>query len=525
MKFIVFLIKMKTLVIFIAAFVCVATSTSTAMTLEEAVCLMLEFEPELNGVEYDTLSLREDQRIARSELRPKVTLTGSSGWSKRNRSLDGILQTKTSLFQRQIGVSVRQLVFDGGTARNQTRASRNAYLAQQYLEKAMVEDRVVDMAEVYLEVIRGHRQVVLAEKNADNHRQIRDMLRERVAAGGSRTDLALIQGRLGLALNTLSTQRLQYQLATGRFERLAGIPPEGLVYPKIPVIPVSMKAVDVSKNHRYLAAAEALEAAKHRSLATKGLNRPKIYADAGFSAGQDVIGINGTDNEARALLVGSWDIFRGGYNKAMNARSRFQVGKYEELYRSGDIERYYDLNVAWQERAGSIASVEAMKKYSTELSSVADDYEEQFSVGRQQLLNILDVQSEFYTASSQLLNAKFDVDIGAYRILRVQGKAAEHILGPNACGKNIPSSGKGTVQPNWVLQKGKTDPDSRVAVTQPDLMTGRFDTDGPGAEMKSPRQTYYVERAQLPVEITEDAKPRGGVFRLFKRGGKNPRTK
>jgi len=517
MKFFVFMIKSRSKILLAAFFLIPLTPSAVdAITLEEAVCMMLEFEPELNGVEYDTLSLREEQRIARSELLPKVSLSGSAGWSKRSRTLDGLVNTGDSLFQRQIGISVRQLVFDGGTGRRQARASRNAYLAQQYLEKGMIEDRVVDLVEVYLEVIRSRKQVALAEKNAANHRQMRDMLAERVAAGGSRTDLALIQGRLGLAMNTLSTQRLQYKLATGRFERLTGKTPSKLVYPKIPTVPETMDAVDVSRNHRYLAAMEALEAAKHRALANKGLYAPKVYLDAGYSRGQDVIGINGRDDEARALLVGSWDIFRSGYHKAMNARSEFQVGKYEELARSGDIQRYYDLNVAWQERAGSIASVEAMKKYSNELASVADDYEEQFKVGRQELLNILDVQSEFYTASSQLLNAKFDMDIGAFRILKVQGKAAEFIMGPDGCDRCL-SSGKELVQPNWVIEKGPTDPDARVPVTQPDLMTGRFDSDGPKAKMKSPHQSYYMERAQLPVATSSDSKPKGGVFRLLSR--------
>jgi len=108
-------------------------------------------------------------------------------------------------------VSIRQLVYDGGNARNQARASRNALLAQQYLEKAMIEDRVVDLAETYLEVLRTERQIALAERNVANHRAMRDMLQQRADAGGSRADVALVQGRLGLATNQLATQKLAYR--------------------------------------------------------------------------------------------------------------------------------------------------------------------------------------------------------------------------------------------------------------------------------------------------------------------------
>ncbi len=488
-----------------------------ATTLEQAVCNMLEFEPELNAVEYDTLSAREDQKVARSELLPRITANASAGWSKRDRDLNGITQTGDSLFQRQIGLSIQQLLYDGGTAKNNALASRNALMAQQYMEKGMIEDRIVDLVEVYYEVLRTRRQIALAERNVENHQQMRDLLKERVAAGGNRADLALVQGRLGLALSTLASQRLAYNLAAARFERLTGRQPGSLKHPSKPKLPSKPSSVDLSNNHDYLAACEALEGAEHRAQATYGLNKPKFYFDAGVSAGRDVIGIGGTDNEARALVVGSWDLYRGGYNKAVQAREHFQVGKYEELKRSADIQRQYDLNNLWQQRVGSMSTVGALEKYATELSNVTVDYEEQFKVGRQELQNILDIQSEFYTATSQLVDAEFDINTTAFRILGVQGKAALFILGEDGCKKCYAGTGKGVVRSqNWTLH-GKADPDCRVPVTQPELMTGKFDTDGPGVSYKSPRQTYYHERNQLPVQASEDCAPKGKRWGLFKR--------
>lgn len=75
----------------------------------------------------------------------------------------------------------------------------------------------------------------------------------------------------------------------------------------------------------------------------------------------------------------------------------------------------------------------ALSEYADELEGVVSDYQEQFQVGRQELLNILDVQSEYYTAKSRLLDAKFDSDTAVYRILGVQGLATERILGPDGC--------------------------------------------------------------------------------------------
>lgn len=501
----------------LALFVILASSgVANSQTLKEAVCRMLEFEPELNAAEYDTLSSREDQKIARSSLFPRLALNSSAGVSDRDRSTDGLFASGETLLERQAGLSIRQLLYDGGSSINQARSSRNAFLAQQYLEKSMIEDRVVDLVEVYLEVIRTKRQIELAELNVRNHEKMRDMLQERVKAGGGRSDLALVQGRLGLATNTLATSKLALRLAGNRFERLTGMVPTNLSYPEIPAIPASVEAVDLSNNFNYLAAVEALEAAQYRARATEGLDRPRIYLDGGASVGQDIGGISGADNEVRGLVVASWDIFTGGYNRAAKEREHFQVGKYEELVRTADIERQYNLGVLWQEREGSVASVEALEEYARELNLVTDDYRERFKVGRQELLNILDVQSESYTARSRLLDARFDLDTSSYRLLGVQGLATSSILGGDGCESCSPED-KSVVEPkNESAVFVSADPDCRVPVTQGHLMNGRFDTAGPEAEYDSLHQEYYVEREQLPVRPSADAKPKGGVFKFFR---------
>ncbi|MDF1741659.1 MAG: TolC family protein [Verrucomicrobiales bacterium] len=493
-----------------------SVSQMRGQTLREAVIRMMEFEPELNAVEYDTLSSKEDQKIARSGLMPQVGMDGSSGYSQRDRTTDGLVRSGDTLLSRQLGVSVRQLLYDGGTTHNQAKASRNAFLSQQYLEKSQIEMRVVDLAEVYMELIRADRQIALAEQNVENHRRMRDMLQERANAGGSRADVALVHGRLGLATNSLATQKLSKRSAEARFRRLTGNLPGEITNPGLPKIGNSISDIDISNNFNYLAAAEALEAAQHRAKATNGINAPKIYFDAGVTRGEDSIGVSGQDNESRALITGSWELFKGGYNEAQKKREHYQVGKFEELLRAAELEREYQLENAWNEREGSFSSIDALTKYSTELSSVVDDYSEQFRVGRQELLNILDVQSEFYNASSQLLDARFDQETNSYRIAGIQGRATMFVLGKEGYEKCF--GGKENYIATPVDQVPfNVDPDNRVPVTQTDLMKGRFDTDGPAADHEDLHNKYYVEREQLPIVPVANARPKGKFFGLFNR--------
>ena len=478
---------------------------------------MLEFEPELNAVEFETLSSREDQYITRSSRLPHVALSGAAGYSKRDRTTDGFPITGESLFQRQLRLSVRQLLYDGGSSMNSLKASRNDLLSQQYLEKDTIERRVVDLTEVYLDILRTQRQVALAEANIANHRETRDMLQQQADAGGSRADAALVQGRMGLATSELATQRLALAAATARYHRLVGEAPRKLFFPKIPPVPASVDSVDVSNNFAYLTATEALEAARHRHKASKGLKAPKFYFDAGVTAGADRTGISGEDNEASALIVGSWDLYKGGYNKAVEKRERYQVKKYEELVNAADLERQYQFKLAWQEREGSLNSINSLEQYAQELSQVTKDYEQQFQVGQRELLNILDVQSEAYTAKSRLLDAEFSRDVGAYRIAGVLGRATEYLLGKDGWDRVLNNKDDEDAE-NYASENATYDPDYRPVSSQDGLMNGDYDSRGPSvdpAESELPESEYA-----LPSEPQATARPIKKKFRLFPFGRK-----
>lgn len=405
-------------------------SQGFSQSLGEAVLLMLEYEPELIAADRDTRSAAMDARIARADLKPHLALEGSGGFSRRDRSVDGLVSdTGDPLFSREIGLTLRQLLFDGGMTSSQSKAAEYSYEAQQLIEMGQIEARVVDLTEVYLEVIRTGSQLDLAEENVENHRKMRDMLEERARNGGSRADAALVQGRLGLAINALQTQRLARNKAIARFKRLVGQPPSVLGYPHIPELPGSLESVDLSSNWDRLAAEVSVLAAEEKYKMMRGNLSPKLYLDLGGSVGEDVLGVEGSDNEARAFIVGSWDLYRGGAKKALRDREALQVEKFEQLLRAATIQTDYHADILWQEREGSRVSIQSLGIYAGELKQVTSDYQEQFKVGRQELLNILDVQSEAYSAQSRLIDARFDADMGTYRLMGVQGRLTSFLVG------------------------------------------------------------------------------------------------
>lgn len=402
---------------------------SNGQSLDHAIRLMLYHEPEIQAANFDRLSAIEDWKIARGERRPQVSLNGQAGVLDRTRTTDGLVTSSgDTLFSRQIGVSVRQLLYDGGLAKHAEKSAKKGHQAQEYLELGMLEARVVDLCEVYLEVIRAQAQVKEAQGQVNEHKDIREMIKAKSEANGNRADLALVDGRLNLAVNAYEGQKLAYENALIRFVRLTGQPVKSLAYPPVPKLPAQRNALELSGNWDLMASTTVLEAAQHKYESVTGTRAPKIYFDAGASVGEDVLGIEGEDNETRALITMSWDLYNGGANKALRQREHWQVRKSEELVRAAMEEAEYNASLLWKERQGSVASIKTLGAYVERLEGVLADYQEQFKVGRQELLNILDIHGELYSARTQLRDAKFNADTTAFRILGLQGALTSQLI-------------------------------------------------------------------------------------------------
>ena len=397
-------------------------NTLCAQSLAEAAAIVASREPELKAANHDSDAAFHQWQTTRSERRPHVFMDGSSGLSARNRSVDG-LETSNGdpLFQRDIGISVRQLVFDGGVARNSSRQAHSEWNVQQYLERGMVEDRIVDFAEVYLEIFRSQEQITVANASIASHYAILSKLKE-TAELGNKAEIALVEGRIGAAKRELELQKLAKRQAENRFKRLVGKKPLGIYFPSIPSLYGTKESSDLSKNWDYLAANEGVKVAERRLQSLSGNNKPKVYLDAGYGQGADTAGIRGEDDETRALLMFNWDLYKGNEKKHIAKREFSRIAKAKELAKAADEQRQYRNAILWDERLNAIEASKVLKQYKSKIAIAGQDYEEQFELlGTQSLLSILDLKSEQYRASSQLIDAQFEVHTSVYRILGNQG--------------------------------------------------------------------------------------------------------
>ena len=412
-----------------------------AETLSGAFHRMLENDPELRAAGWDSKAAEYQARAARGGLRPQVALNGSAGFSRRDRSVDGLQSDDgQDRFSRQLGISLRQLLFDGNSTYHGVKSAEARAELQKFLEMGARETRTVDLVEVYLEVLRNHEQIAAARAHVASYRKIHELAVAKFEGGGEEADSALLEGRLSLAESALDTQKLQLQRAQGRYLHLVGDIPSDLTPIAQPALPSSLEVLDLANNWDFQAARIGHAAAVRDAKSSKGSRWPSLSADVGYSVGEDTLGIAGRDNEFHALVVGSWNVFDGGTRKASINRSEAMVEKALDLITTADRERKLNAKIAWMERSGTNQALQSLKKYHSRLSKVVGDYEDGFEVGKRDILQILDMKGEEYGAKTQLIDARYEHLASGYRIMGIAGTLAESLVGQGSS-KN-PSSAK-----------------------------------------------------------------------------------
>ncbi|MEM7697454.1 MAG: TolC family protein [Verrucomicrobiota bacterium] len=395
-----------------------------AVPLGEAVSRALTNNPEAAAAEYATAAAIDDIYAAEAAFLPTASLTGSAGPQLRDRSTDGITSTGDWLFTREAAVTVRQLIFDGGVTKNQILSVKDRAEAAKYGEKQIRETIAIATVEAYLNILRSEQLIDAALRNVAAHREAERKAQQRADVGGERSDLALVQGRSGLAKSVLEDRRASLKQAEIQYQRFVGAAPSHLSMPPRPGgVPKSLEAIDTSGNWTVLAAAEIAKARDHEWQSLRAQYFPRVDFEGRGSVGEDLQGIRGEDNAAAFLARISWDAIDFSRRPAIRAAAA-RVDQSVALISQAELEAFQTAGESWAQLLGARSQLGSLSEYKRELGGVLGDYEEQFKVGKRSFLNLLDLRNEQFRAESALIDAIYQERIAEYRILAVSGRLA-----------------------------------------------------------------------------------------------------
>jgi outer membrane protein TolC len=328
------------------------------LSLDEAVQLALQRNPDLQRQVLLTLSAEQDRIIARAAILPTLDFNGSIAELRVNGPIFvsgapvGVLGT-THAGSQQAQLTLRQLVFDGGAWWNNLSAAdlgvqaNRATLDEQRLQITyLVEQR-------FYELIRAQRQLVVLTDAAARSRDQADFT-QRLFEGGRATQADVYAARANRdndEVNRLGQERA-VELARADLSTAIGLdpgqpltvadPPRLMDQPAQP--PALQDAIAQALQNRPSLKAFALTAEQNRKLATAAYGGPNGYWPRVSLVGQWGRTTNyfptftdrpDLNSQASIGVNVSWNLFNG-FNTTANARKAdIQVALAENDFASG----------------------------------------------------------------------------------------------------------------------------------------------------------------------------------------------
>ena len=395
---------------------------ANAAELNDIVADSIQAHPEILEQVHVFRQADRDRDIAVSGWRPSVDLQASTGqYRTESPFTQNILREYNS---NRAELSLTQNLFNGFDTTYQQEQTE-ARLRSALFEIFDTADNIaLDVVQAYVDVLRQHKLVELADKNVSNHERILAQIRERSESGvGRRSELQQTEGRVARAHASLIAQQNNLQDAESRLHEVLGryVVVTRLQDPELPQHPGRTldELIDLAlQNHPAIKVASFnVEAALADSSRARSNNYPKLDLQLAKEIGNDISGLEGNLDETRVVLNLSYNLYRGGADRATERKKISAVHQNQEFARKVQRQVINTLRLAWAADQSLQQQMSFLRAHIEKSRETVESYGEEFFIGQRDLIDLLNAENELNSAQNQHANAFYDAMGARYRIL------------------------------------------------------------------------------------------------------------
>ena len=406
--------------------VVILPNVSSAQELNDIVADSIQAHPEILEQVHVFRQVDRDRDIAASGWRPSVDLQASTGRYETESPFTQNIQRDYNSSRAEL--SVTQNLFNGFDTTYQQEQTE-AQLQSALFEIFDTADNIaLDTVQAFVDVLRQQKLVELATSNVSNHERILSQIRERSESGvGRRSELQQTEGRVASAHASLIGQQNNLQDAESGLHELLGryIVASRLEDPEMPELPgqaldelidIALQKHPAIKVANYNVNATLADASRARSN-----NYPKLDLQLAKEVGNDISGLDGTLDEMRLILNLSYNLYRGGADRATESKKISAVHQNKEFSRKVQRQVINTLRLAWAADQSLTQQMGFLDAHIEKSRETVESYGEEFFIGQRDLIDLLNAENELNSAQNQHANAYYDALSARYRILEGVG--------------------------------------------------------------------------------------------------------
>jgi outer membrane protein, adhesin transport system len=433
---------LRTICLFFTAFLIGAPlQFSDAANLQQVFLKTLRTNPDMHSAHANRLASEQALRRAKAGHFPTLDLRLGAGPEYSNnpttRAVLGGDKGRT-LFARESQVVAAQPIITGGKVSAEIAQARADLSSQDYELLATREQVALDTSLAYIDLLRYRRLYALARKNVSNHLRTLRKVRLRYRRGaGRRVDTELAISRLARARTQVIEVQREAQAVQARFKQVTGLSiPLRLAFPsfinmvKLPKTLTIADGLALKTNFSLSAKQNDAVSAGEKIHIAKSAFYPTIRAELLAQNDYETDGLLGKNQVFGGQLVLSYNLFNGGADQASVREAQQQYVASRADHSSAQRQVLQSLKTNWAALNAARAKIIRLSHYVRATRLVVKDYITQFTLGKRELFNVLDEETELFNAQTALANAQFDMLTETCRILADLSLLSDAMLVP-----------------------------------------------------------------------------------------------
>ncbi|CAD7287787.1 hypothetical protein LMG7974_00670 [Campylobacter majalis] len=406
----------------------VSNANQEPLSLNSVIKTVLSENPNLKASEYNYLQVGKDLKIAKNAYYP--TLDAMAYFGHENKRLDNGITTNTG--SGRIGganITLVENLYNGGADANRIKSQSHRLDSAAYSVAQTADRLALQMVDAYLALVEAKRILDIENENVVNHENIHTQIRDRAQSGfGVASEERQAGSRYTLAQSNLIAAQNNYDDAIATFEKLYGhkINPENLHMPEFNInLPATEKEVydkamlcnpSLLVQRSNIAMSESVVKEKNAPF------RPKLDLEvSGNYEHTDVLDNNKEEATFDTLVRLRYNLYNKGIDKLEKEKSKLAVSQEQQNLDVLMRDLTESLKFSWQNYVLEEKRMAYLLQHVEYAKATLDSYQDEFRIGRRDLINLLDAETEYNSALKEITSNERALLYAKYRLLDNMG--------------------------------------------------------------------------------------------------------
>ena len=397
--------------------------SAEALTLNEAVDMAVKNHPRVQEAVQERRA--SDARLEQAQGRylPKLDLSGFTGpqWYDRPESI-AREDNREWRVAREATVSVRQVLFAGFDRSNEVyrRGAESNAAAVRVTQQS--EQIALETVQAYVDAVRHRKILAIAERNIRVHVSYLGKIRTAFDGGrASRGEVEQASERLRGARALKGEVMQSLGEVEARLENLVGQPVVSFAPVTAPSdLPLAIgpaRAEARRSNLTLIAAEDDLQAARFSVEQSKSAFFPEVALEGSATAGEDVGGTPGRNNNYSVGVNVRWNLYNGGVDTAAE-REAFELFLKAQKRRDTIVREVEELIArTYTDIEANNFQLKELRAQERAAGRVVGAYAEEFDAGSRDFLDLLNAEASRFNTRIDIATAESVAIVARYRLL------------------------------------------------------------------------------------------------------------